>query len=132
MKENFLGLAHICIYTADLKKSEKFYTELLFFSKVYETVVQHTNETNINYLLITLGNCTIELLETKNQPIPSIAGIIDHIAIQVKNIEMIVNHLKGYAVTFKTEIFDLPDLMDGCKGCFIYGPSGELIELFEI
>lgn len=132
MKENFLGLAHISVLTDDLTSSLQFYTQVLFFTKQYATTICSPEGNKINYALITLGDCAIELLQTGNKIICQRAALIDHIAIRVKHINFVYEYLKSKNVNFKTEIFDLPDLMNGCKGFFIYGPSGELIEIFEI
>lgn len=132
MEKLFLGLAHICIFTGNLEKSVRFYTENLGFTKVYETYIEK-NDGNIKYVVVKLDRCIIELLEPDDKKDLQLGkeGTIAHIAIEVRNLAEVVKELKGKNVEFTTEIFGFDKLLNGVEGAFIKGPSGELIELFE-
>lgn len=132
MENNFIGLAHICIYTENIERSVDFYTEKLHFEKVYETLVRN-DDGNIKYVVVKLNDCVIEILEPeiKNDKQIEKEGTIAHFAIEVKNLAEVVADLKTKNVEFTTDIFAFDKLLNGVEGAFIKGPSSELIELFE-
>ena len=132
MDDNFIGLAHICIFTENLEKSVGFYTDNLHFQKVYETIVKK-EDGNIKYAVVKLDNCIIELLEPENRDNLQLGqkGTIDHFAIEVKNLQEVVQYLQNKNVAFTSGIFAFEKLLNGVEGAFIKGPSGEMIELFE-
>lgn len=106
MANNFLDLAHICIYKENLEKSVIFYTENLHFEKSYQT--QDENENGlINYAVVKLNNCILELVEDVNKDgfQPGNEGSIDHFSIEVKNLSGIVKDLKNKDVVFTTDVF---------------------------
>jgi lactoylglutathione lyase len=133
LKENFRGLAHICVFTANMNKSLHFYEDALCFEKTYETLVRDNNMGDTKYVLIKNGNLVIELLQPTNPENihENVKGTFDHIAIEVKNLYLVVDDLKNKKIKFNSEVFLLPDLLNGCRGVFISGPNGEWIELFE-
>lgn len=132
MENNFLGLAHICIFTDDLEKSAHFYTDKLHFKKVYETLVMQDHG-DIKYAVVKLKHCIIELLEPIKSKVPQLGteGAIAHFAIEVNDLNKVVNELKAKHVEFTSGIITFDNLLNGVQGAFIKGPSGELIELFE-
>ena len=132
-----IGLAHICIYTLDLEASLGFYTGQLGFRNTYRTLMRpevHDGFFPLQYAEVRLGGCVIELLQPADpaRVQPGRKGIIEHIALEVKGIEAVLERLKASGLAGpNTEILDLPDLFGGVRGFFIQGPSGESIELFE-
>jgi len=132
MEKQFLGLAHIAIFTDNIDKSVNFYTENLGFKKMYETYLVK-DDGNLKYIVVELNNCAIELLETdeNKNALCGIKGTIAHIALEVRNIEGIVKDLKNKKIEFTQEIRTFDTLFNGVYSAFIKGPSGELIELFE-
>jgi lactoylglutathione lyase len=131
-ESNFIGLAHISIYTADMEKSIRFYTENFEFEKVYESIVENDNG-NMKFAIVKLDNCIIEFLEPANKEGIETGkkGSIDHFAIEVKNLPKVVEKLKANNVEFTSDIFALEKLLNGIEGAFLKGPNGEKIELFE-
>jgi len=139
MKEdsNITGLAHICIYTKNLEESLRFYERHLDFEMTYRTVVGREKQDGffpLQYILIRRGSCIIELLQPADTDKVEVGakGIVDHFALEVKNIEKVFERLKAAGVVDEADkIFHFPDLFDGSRAFFIKGPSGEGIELFE-
>ena len=60
------GIHHICIYTKDMEESLNFYCNILDFEVLFRTIEKENVEPDgffpLNYALIRLGNCTIEVL----------------------------------------------------------------------
>ena len=131
------GVAHISIQTRDLEASLAFYTGQLGFRQTYRTLVRpevHDGFFPLRYAEVRLGACVIELLQPadSSRVEPGRKGIIEHMALEVKGIEAVLDRLKASGVANqKTEVFEFPDLLGGVRGFFIQGPSGESIELFE-
>jgi lactoylglutathione lyase len=123
------GLAHICIYTKDIQKSLKFYTETLGFELIHQTELT----SGFKFVLVKRGSCIIELLEpiditkAKHRTI----GAIDHIALEVADINKAFEQLKAKGITFYLPVTEDPNLFGGVKIAFFGGPAGETFELFE-
>jgi len=76
----------------------------------------------------------IELLEPSDKSLAKQgnAGSVDHIAIEVKNLDELVSQLKAKGIEFETEKpIKLEKLFNGAQVIFFRGPSGERLELFE-
>jgi lactoylglutathione lyase len=123
------GLAHICVYTRDMSKSLVFYTDTLGFDVVHRTHL----DSGYGFAMVRRGSCIIELLEPEdvNKIKPRTGGVVDHIALEVKDINTVFAKLKAKGVSFFTPIIDDPNLMGGVRIAFFRGPSGESFELFE-
>jgi lactoylglutathione lyase len=107
------GLAHICVYTRDMSKSLDFYTNTLGFDVVHRTHL----DSGYGFAMVRRGSCIIELLEPEdvNKVKPRTGGVIDHIALEVKDINTVFAKLKAKGVSFFTPIVDDPNLMGGSK-----------------
>jgi catechol 2,3-dioxygenase-like lactoylglutathione lyase family enzyme len=123
------GLAHICVYTRDMSKSLVFYTDTLGFEVVHSTRL----DAGYGFAMVRRGSCIIELLEPEdvNKTKPRTGGVVDHVALEVKDINTVFAKLKAKGVSFTTPIIDDPNLMGGVRIAFFRGPSGESFELFE-
>jgi len=123
------GLAHICIYTKNNQEAVKFYTEILGFKLIHQTELQ----SGFKFAIVRQGTCIIELLEPKDvaRSTQRLTGVIDHIAIEVDDINNAYENLKAKNVSFKTGVMDDPNLFGGVRIAFFRGPSGETFELFE-
>jgi len=120
------GLAHIGIRVRDMEVSLKFYTELLGFEL---TDRQMLGTTELSFLKN--GTCLIELIHsaTHDERTP---GQIDHVALEVQNIDELVADLRAKGVSFLSDqIADCPTLLDGVRNIFFCGPDGERIEFFD-
>jgi catechol 2,3-dioxygenase-like lactoylglutathione lyase family enzyme len=123
------GMAHICIFTRDIQKSVDFYTGTLGFELFHRTHL----DSGYDFAIVKRGSCIIELLEPKDveKTPPRPTGVIDHIALQVNDINTVVTQLKAKGVHFNTGIIDDPNLMGGVKIAFFSAPGGETFELFQ-
>ena len=123
------GLAHIGLFVSNAARSKEFYTKTLDFSVAFE--IQNAE---VDAVFVKKGNLMLELIEFLNQDMQRKDGVVDHIAIRVKNIEKVVDVLKKRGVTFETEeIVYAPDYWDnGSKWILFRGPDGEHLELNEL
>ena len=120
------GLAHIGIKVRDMAASLKFYTEVLGFEKTGEQMFGTSHLAFLN-----IGTCILELIQGAQYE-ERTAGQVDHIAVEVKGIETLVEKLKAQGVQFLSdEVNVAPSLLDGVKNIFFVGPDGERFEFFE-
>ncbi len=128
MAENgkITGLAHIGIKVKDIDASIKFYTEVLGFELTHK---QLSGTSTLAFLNI--GTCLIELIQSAvyEERTP---GQVDHVAVEVKGIDALVQDLRAKGVHFLSDSVALcPGLLDGVKNIFFTGPDGERFEFFE-
>ncbi|MBQ8952854.1 MAG: VOC family protein [Clostridia bacterium] len=120
------GLAHIGVKVKDIDASIKFYTEVLGFE------LTHKQKSGTSILaFLNIGTCLLELIQSAvyEERTP---GQVDHIAVEVKGIEALVEDLRAKGVHFLAdEINVAPGLLDGVKNIFFTGPDGERFEFFE-
>lgn len=122
------GLAHIGIIVKDIEVSKAFYCETLGF---FQLTGEYTLASGLRLAFVNAGDCRLELIQ---QPIyaPRTAGVVDHIAMEVEDIEPLVCKLVEKRIPFETgEIGTMPELLGGVKNIFFAGPDGERIEFFE-
>lgn len=121
------GLQHIGLPTNDMDMTIRFY-EGLGFENVYETVNEAAGE---RVAFLRLGSLTIEAYENKQAAMRS--GAIDHLAIDVKNIEgcFAQAQQQGYEIV-SNGIEALPFWENGVRFFIILGPNKERVEFNEI
>ena len=122
IKDFTTGVQHIGIPTNDINKTIEFYHALGF-----ETALRTVNGTE-EVAFLQLHNLIIETHQAKME-----YGAIDHIAIDVKNIENLFLVVKE-AGTFKMldqQVNGLPFWENGVKFFTIEGPNKEKIEFCE-
>jgi catechol 2,3-dioxygenase-like lactoylglutathione lyase family enzyme len=126
------GLHHIGIYTKSVDESLAFYTEVLEFQKERRGIVDHPTG-KLDVAIINRGGCVIELVRPADlSVITPKAGPVQHVALRVSHLEEHVKKLKRRGIELHpAEIEFLPTLLNGVKHIFLYGPSGERIELAE-
>jgi len=124
------GLAHICVYTRDMSKSLVFYTDTLGFDVVHRAHL----DSGYSFAMVRRGSCIIELLEPEdvNKIKPRTGGVIDHIALEVKDINTVFAKLKAKGVSFFTPIIDDPNLMGGVRIAFFRGAFRRVIRAVRI
>lgn len=121
MSGKITGLAHIGIFVKNMETSVHFYRDLLGF-----TVTDSVN----NLTFCNIGTCLLELIEIKDYQ-PRTPGQVDHIAVEVKEIEALCADLRAKGVSIPEEISCVDWLLGGVKNVFFEGPDGERIEFFE-
>lgn len=126
-----LGLSHIGVFVRDMQTSLKFYSMLGF--EYYSKAEVPSESGAIKLAFLRCGTCEIELIQ------PAIYeerkdGKVDHIAIRVGNIDVMMQRLIDNGVVFDTqEPFAMTMLFDnGIKNVFFRGPDGERLELVEM
>jgi len=131
--KNIIGLGHLSILTMDMEKSIHFYKDYLQFEVIYKSAFVAGDWGMSKYTLIKAGSCTIEILEPeyKQYVHENLRGTVDHFAIEVSDLDKLINVLTTKKVNFRTEKFSIDKLMFGVKGIFIEGPNGEWIELMQ-
>lgn len=121
--ENVNGLQHIGIPTENIKAAVEFYQKLGF-----QTALQTENE-GIQVYFMRFGNLTLEIYETDRQA--GCDGAINHIAIDVKDIEAAFADAVKDGMKILEEITYLPYWANGIKYFIVEGPSRERVEFAQ-
>lgn len=126
LREQLNGVQHIGIPTNDIEKTIEFYQKL-GFEIAFQTVNEEANE---KVVFLKLHTLVIETYENKAAVMQS--GAIDHIAIDVKDIEKVyaMNNQAGLNSTQDTVHF-LPFWENGVKFFTIEGPNKEKVEFSQ-
>lgn len=120
------GLQHLGIPTLDIQKSISFYQSLGF--KIIGSETNPANNQPVAFLQF--NNLVMELYGADETA--GTTGSIDHIALDVKNIEELVKIVKTQNYICITDnIESLPFWENGIKYFIIEGPSKERIEFCE-
>ena len=125
IKDFCTGVQHIGIPTNDIEKTKEFFADL-GFEVAYSTV---NNGEKVAFLR--LHNLTIETWQNGNAAMKT--GSIDHIAIDVKDIDTLFKTVvdKGY-IPLEGHVCSLPYWAHGVKFFTIEGPNKEKIEFCEM
>lgn len=120
------GIQHIGIPTNDLDKTITFY-QRLGFAIAYQTVNEKANE---RVAFLQFGNLIIETYE--NHAATLCSGAIDHLAIDVKEIDRLYEEIKtaGFHI-LDDSVQYLPFWEKGVKFFTILGPNAEKVEFCE-
>ena len=126
LREQLNGVQHIGIPTNDIEKTIEFYQKL-GFEIAFQTVNEEANE---KVVFLKLHTLVIETYENKAAVMRS--GAIDHIAIDVKDIEKVYAMINqaGLNSTQDTVHF-LPFWENGVKFFTIEGPNKEKVEFSQ-
>ena len=121
------GLAHIGVFTADMKKSLEFYCDMLGMELFYSI------DLGSQLRFVRAGSCILELIEPKDYTGGRGEGVVAHIAIEVEDIRSVVAALKSKGVSFNSgDVSVIPKLFPtGSTNIFLTGPNGESLELYE-
>ena len=125
IKDYCTGVQHIGIPTNDIKETIDFYERLGFDIAL---LTQNNDET---VAFMKMHNLIIETYENKEAVMK--AGAIDHISLDVKNIDSLFQLIKSKGFDMLDEsVNDLPFWDNGIKYFTILGPNKEKIEFCEI
>ena len=126
LREQLNGIQHVGIPTNDIETTIEFYGKLGF-----EVALQTVNEeAKEKVAFLKLNNLVIETYENKAAKMES--GAIDHVAIDVKDIEKVyelINHAD--LNTTRDTIQFLPFWENGVRFFTIEGPNKEKIEFSQ-
>ena len=126
LREQMNGIQYVGVPTNDMETTVKFY-EALGFEVAFQTVNEAANE---KVTFLKLGNLVIEAYENKAAKLES--GAIDHVAIDVKNIEKVHEMVTAAGLnTTRDEIHFLPFWENGVKFFTIEGPNKEKVEFSQ-
>ena len=125
IKQRVKGFQHIGLPTNDLEKTLEFYTAL-GFEPVYQK--EHNGE---KFCFMKLGDLCIETFENGNAA--DCAGAIDHIALDVDDVEAAWNTVKEWGYEpIDPEIQFLPFWERGVRYFNILGPNNEKVEFSQV
>jgi glyoxylase I family protein len=120
---------HIAIIASDYEKSKTFYTEVLGLEIINETFRADRDSYKLDLAL--QGEYIIELFSFPNPPKrtsrPEAAGL-RHLAFEVENIEIAIEHLTKYGVI--CEPIRIDEITDK-KFTFFEDPDGLPLEFYE-
>ena len=120
------GIQHIGIPTNDIEKTIEFY-KTLGFEIALQTINEEAGE---KVAFLKLKTLVIETYENKQAQLTS--GAIDHIAINVKDIEEVYHYIEEKQMnTTNDEIHFLPFWENGVRFFTIEGPNKEKIEFSQ-
>ena len=120
------GIQHIGIPTNDIEKTIEFYKNL-GFEIAFQTINEEADE---KVAFLKLKTLVIETYENKQAKLTN--GSIDHVAIDVKDIEEVYQYIEEKQMnTTKDEIHFLPFWENGVRFFTIEGPNKEKIEFSQ-
>ena len=126
LKEQLNGVQHIGIPTNDIEKTIEFYQKL-GFEIAFQTVNEEANE---KVAFLKLHTLVIETYENKAAAMQ--AGAVDHIAIDVKDIEKVYSMIDRAGLNSTQDtIHFLPFWEKGVKFFTIEGPNKEKVEFSQ-
>lgn len=122
MKTNATGIQHLGVPTHDLEKTIDFYSKLGF-----ETTWRSGPDSPDQVAFLKLGTLVIETYLA--QDVAMQAGAIDHVALNVQDVEAAFSFCKNLGVTMlDKEINFLPFFEKGVKFFTILGVNKEKVE----
>ena len=126
LREQLNGVQHIGIPTNDIENTIEFYQKL-GFEIAFQTVNEEANE---KVVFLKLHTLVIETYENKAAVMQS--GAIDHIAIDVKDIEKVYAMINQAGLNSTQDtIHFLPFWENGVKFFTIEGPNKEKVEFSQ-
>ena len=126
ISEYISGLQHIGLPARELNRTIRFY-EGLGFREVHRTATP----AGVPVVFLQLGSCVLECWEEPSSA--GRAGAIDHIALDVRDVERLYGEVcaAGYPIT-TDGIEALPFWERGVRFFKTQGPDGESVEFCEI
>ena len=119
-----VGLHHAGVVVANLERSIAFYGDVFGLE-----VAERLDFGGERLAFLQVGPARLELIESAPQA-PRRTGLVDHVALEVRDLGGLLRHLEQRGVTLvDREPIDVPGL--NARILFCLGPDGERIELFE-
>ena len=121
-----IGTTHLGLPTSCYDETVTFYKNFGFSEQFF---LQFADGERIIFLQ--LKNLLLEIYESEHTP--GVAGAVDHIAIDVDNIEAVFQEIKAEGhILLDDHICQMPFWENGEKYFTIQGPNGEKIEFVQI
>lgn len=126
LKKYSEGIQHVGIPVSDIDRTIEFYTSLGF----EPALITENKPANERVAFLKLGNLIVEAYGNKDTEKRS--GAIDHIALDVKNIDKLYDQIRneGHRIV-EEKVMSLPFWENGVKFFTILGPDNEKIEFCE-
>ena len=120
-----VGLHHAGLYVADLEQSIAFYTETFGLE-----VAERFTFDDEKIAFLRLGSARLELIEAAQRSLRRSTGVVDHVALQVRDIDAQLEQLRQRGVVLlDSSPISAPQL--AARIAFCLGPDGERIELIS-
>ena len=121
-----VGTTHLGMPTTCYDKTVEFYKGLGFTEEFFLVC-----EDGSRIIFLKLKGLMMEIYESSSSP--GVAGAVDHIAIDVNDIEAVFAQIKSEGYTLLDDhICSMPFWANGEKYFTIQGPNGEKIEFVQI
>ena len=127
-----VGLGHVAIYVKDVARSKAFYSDVLGIEELW--YVKHEN-TGSQLQFMQQKGVILELVQkgSGQKQRDGVDGTINHLCMQVQDIEAAKAALEVAGVVFENEIQLDPDLYpNGEKSARFRGPDGEMLQIEQI
>jgi catechol 2,3-dioxygenase-like lactoylglutathione lyase family enzyme len=116
-------LDHTGVHVTDMERSVRFYCDVLGLREAARFTMGAES-----LAFLQAGSGWIELIADGGAPRG--AGIVDHVALQVEDVETTLKRLRAQGVVLLDEApVEVPEI--GARIAFCEGPDGERIELIE-
>jgi lactoylglutathione lyase len=127
-----IGLAHIGVFVKDIKKSQKFYAEILGLETIHECVFEGEDNT-FTIAFMKKGSLCLEIVMREHQTELG-DGVVAHIAMQVDDLDGMIQKLGALGIEFETKepVYHPTMLGGGTKWIFFRGPDNEHLEISQI
>lgn len=119
------GLAHIGLFVVNMEETVAFYTEKLGMKLGYSKIIDDNGKI-VKIQFIHLNSFVLECIEVPEEEIAD-RGRIEHLAIDVTNIEETKLELETKGIVFNGDIVIDEDM--GCKYIIFKGPNQEGLEI---
>ena len=131
MKEHYLGIGHVAVYTENMAESIAFYEKI--GGALQQQGALQTPDGEKKLALVAFAGFVIELIQAPT-PMPMEEGNVPHFAVYVDDLDAIVEQMRAAGVnTFIGEHKSVnKTLFGGLQNYFFRGPSGETIELLQM
>ncbi len=128
MKEYLCGMHHIGLPVKDMSATIAFYSRL-GAEVIFEKIVYESGKP-VRVVHLVLSNLLIEAYERDETS--GIAGAVDHIAIEVNDIEAVYRRVKEMGLTLMIDEIGISDYWPRPKRWFfVIGCNGEKIEFAQ-
>ena len=115
-------LAHACILATDLAETEAFWRDVLGLPVKFRFIREGRP---IGFYLDAGGRTNVEVFEKAE--VPAASARIDHVCLEVEDIDAAVAHVRGLGVPITEKKFGIDDTWQA----WVTDPNGVRIELFE-
>lgn len=118
-----MEIEHIGLRVKDVQRSFRFYKQI-FGCELMESY----QDERVEIIFAQCGKNVLEFIRDKGGMPDRTAGVIDHLAFRVEQLEAYINKLAELQVPF---ISQQPRDFNGGRIFFFKGPDGEILELVE-